>query len=113
MSSHGQGFRITLKICCRGIVNQRFTSALMAFAVALLGCLAHTADAMTIYVLDPTYTSLTLDVEPSDTVENVKAKVQDIGGPVPSSQYLYLSNTLLEDGRTLSDYNIPLTCPHE
>ena len=106
MSSHGQGSRIAMNFCCRRIVTQRFTSAFMAFAVASLGCLAHTADAMTIYVSDPTYTSLTLDVEPSDTVENVKAKVQDLGGPAPASQYLYLSNTLLEDGRTLSDYNI-------
>jgi hypothetical protein len=107
MSSHVQASRNALKICCRGIVNQRFAFAFMAFAIASLGCLAHTADAMIIYVSDPTYTSLTLDVEPSDTVENVKAKVQDFGGPAPASQYLYFNNMLLEDGRTVSDYNIP------
>jgi hypothetical protein len=82
----------------------------VSLAVTALIWLAHTADAMTIYVLDPTYTSLTLDAEPSDTIENVKAKVQDqggIGGILPDRQYLYFGGTLLEDGRTLSDYSIP------
>lgn len=64
------------------------------------------ATGMPIFVLDPTYTTLPLDVEPSDTIENVKAKVQDFAGIDPSSQYLYLGGLLLEDGRTLSDYNI-------
>jgi hypothetical protein len=82
-------------------------SAFVVFAVTGLMCLAHTSQAMPIYVLEPTYTSLLLDVEPSDTIENVKAKVQDIGGISPASQYLYFGGTLLEDGRTLSDYSIP------
>jgi len=64
------------------------------------------ASGMPISVLDPTYTPLPLDVEPSDTIENVKSKVQDGYGLTPESQYLYFGGQLLEDGRTLSDYNI-------
>ena len=79
------------------------------FACALaawLACVADTATAMTIYVLDSTYTSQTLEVEPSDSIDNVKQKTQDFTGIDPASQYLYFGGTLLEEGYTLSDYGI-------
>jgi ubiquitin len=50
--------------------------------------------------------SITLEVEPSDSIENVKAKVQDKTDLRPDQQSLYFGNRLLEDGRTLSDYNV-------
>lgn len=61
---------------------------------------------MQIFVKTATGKTITLEVEPSDFIEDVKQKIQDKEGYSPGKKSLFRADVDLLNGRTLADYNI-------
>lgn len=81
----------------------------MLFAIVLMATLAVPVFAMQIFIEINVATGtemITLEVEPTDRIEDIKVMIYDKKGILPANQKLIFADKQLEDGNTLQDYSI-------
>lgn len=76
------------------------------FGILLLVCCSGCASSMKIFIQPLSGNAITLEVEPSDTIYDVKMKIQERDRVTPEQQYLNFDGKQLENNRTLSYYHI-------
>ena len=77
-----------------------------AFLFVFLVFVSNNVFGMQIFVKTLDDKNITLEVEPNDSIEAIKAKIQEKEGKLPVDQKLIFAGKQLEEGKTLSDYNI-------
>ena len=80
--------------------------AVLLTVLMLFSSFAMSASAMQIFVKTLEGKTITLEVEPNDSIDAIKVKVQEKEGIPPERQRLVFAGKELEEGKTLSDYNI-------